>query len=387
MTEVLVVGAGPYGIGVAQELWSRGCESLVVGDPFATWREHTPDAMLLRSDPKASGIYAPDQRYDFPGYLRRGGPPPRGPIPVTRFREYLEWVVEEAPFALQRDLVVRLARTERGFAADLAAGGRLEARKVVLATGLGGHTFRPAALAALPPERVLHSWQVPEVQALAGERVLVVGGGQSAAEAVDDLRHRNRESWLLRRPPFFFREPLRVPSPLFKTFLAAYGALYLLPPAVLRRLSAAIFRTTISPYLARAWNDPAVERLEADVEALGLGFAGGEIQSAAGGRWDRVVAATGYRTRVDGLPYLSEELAAELGGPEAVPAPDARFESAVPGLFLVGCLAEKTWGPAMRFILGSRQAARAIGRVLRPSAWPRRASISRRIVESSTPRR
>jgi len=364
MSEVLVVGAGPYGIGVAQELWFRGCEPLVVGDPFATWREHTPDGMLLRSDPKASGIHAPDRRFDFPRYLRRSGAPVDGPIEVGRFREYLQWVVEELPFTLRRDLVTRLERVEGGFGAELAGGGRLAVRKVVLATGLGGHAQWPPALAALPRERVLHSWDVRSVEALAGERVLVVGGGQSAAEAVDVLRVGNRVTWLLRRPPFFFREPLRVPTPLFKTFLAAYGVLYLLPPAVLRRLSAAIFRTTISPYLARAWNDPGVERLEADVEALGLAADGPEIRSPGGGSWDRVVAATGYRTTVGGLPYLSPQLTAALGGPDAVPAASSRFESAVPGLFLVGCLAEPTWGPAMRFILGSRQAARAIGRAI-----------------------
>jgi L-lysine 6-monooxygenase/L-ornithine 5-monooxygenase len=366
MSEALIIGAGPYGIGVAQELWARGLEPTVVGEPFATWHEHTPDAMLLRSDPKASGIHSPDRRYDFPVYLRAQAPKAAGSVEVTLFRDYLQWVVERLPFRLVRDRAERLERIGAGggFEATLAGGERLRADRVVLATGLGGHSYLPPSVAALPEELRLHSWEVARMQALAGERVLVVGGGQSAAEAVEALRHSNRVTWASRRPPFFFREPLRVPSPLFKTFLAAYGLLYLLPPAVLRRISAAVFRTTVSPYLARAWNDPAVGKLGTDVEALGLWAEGREVVSGSGERWDQVVAATGYRATVGGLSYLSPELTEALGGAAAVPAPDARFESRVPGLFLVGCLAESTWGPAMRFILGSKQAARGVAKAV-----------------------
>lgn len=367
MSEVLIIGAGPYGIGVAQELWAKGIEPTVVGEPFATWHEHTPDAMLLRSDPKASGIHSPDRRFDFPAYLRahaRRGE--TGAVAVEAFREYLEWVVERLPFRLVRGRVERLERLGEGgaFEAMLAGGGQIRAPRVVLATGLGGHAYLPPSVAALPEGLRLHSWEVARMQALADEQVLVVGGGQSAAEAVEALRGSSRVTWALRRPPFFFREPLRVPSPLFKTFLAAYGLLYLLPPVVLRRISAAVFRTTVSPYLARAWNDPEVAKRESDVEALGLRAEGGKVVAASGESWDRVVAATGYRATVGGLSYLSPELVAALGGPGAVPAPDARFESRVPGLFLVGCLAEPTWGPAMRFILGSKQAARGVGRAV-----------------------
>jgi cation diffusion facilitator CzcD-associated flavoprotein CzcO len=375
MSQVLIIGAGPYGVGVAQELWARGIEPTVVGEPFATWHEHTPDAMFLRSDPKASGIHAPDRRYEFPAYLRAHAPTDAtGAVAIEVFRDYLEWVVERLPFRLVRDRVEWLgwegegaSGGERsGFEARLAGGERIRAARVVLATGLGGHTYLPPSLAALPEELRLHSWEVARTQALAGQRVLVVGGGQSAAEAVDALRESNRVTWALRHPPFFFREPLRVPSPLFKTFLAAYGLLYLLPPAVLRRISAAVFRTTVSPYLARAWNDPEVAKLESDAEALGLRADGPEVVSESGERWDRVVAATGYRATVGGLSYLSPELTEALGGPAAIPTPDASFESQVPGLFLVGCLAESTWGPAMRFILGSKQAARGVGKAVAP---------------------
>ena len=68
---VLIIGAGPYGIAVAQELWHRGLEPVVVGVPFNTWHRHTLDIMDLRSDPRGSSVFSPDNRYDFPSYLHQ----------------------------------------------------------------------------------------------------------------------------------------------------------------------------------------------------------------------------------------------------------------------------------------------------------------------------
>ncbi|MCG8457478.1 MAG: hypothetical protein MI919_14485, partial [Holophagales bacterium] len=70
-TPVLIIGAGPYGIAVAQELWHRGLEPVVVGEPFETWHRHTLDIMSLRSDPRGSSVWSPDGRYDFPRFLHR----------------------------------------------------------------------------------------------------------------------------------------------------------------------------------------------------------------------------------------------------------------------------------------------------------------------------
>ena len=38
---VLVIGAGPYGVGIADEIHERGLDVRVVGEPFELWRRHT----------------------------------------------------------------------------------------------------------------------------------------------------------------------------------------------------------------------------------------------------------------------------------------------------------------------------------------------------------
>ncbi|MEM6795312.1 MAG: SidA/IucD/PvdA family monooxygenase [Acidobacteriota bacterium] len=393
---VLIIGAGPYGIAAAQELWHRGIEPLVIGEPFETWHRHTLNVMAMRSDPRGSSIFSPDDRYDFPSFLARARAEDRvqapageaerdaeDVVPISLYRDYLRSVEEAVPFRLIRGRVESLGRLRDGrFEAEARTleeagdGGnsgkvlRLSARAVILATGPGTHQHLPAALDDLPRESILHSWQVDGIERLENQRVLVLGGGQSSAETVDSLRRANRVTWALRRPPLFFREPLRVPTPLFKLMLAGSSWIFRLPPLLLRAISRAIFRTTVTPRLKAVWQDESVAKILADAEALGLRAEtreGGRrvLHCAADGHdYDRLVSATGYRFTLAGLPFLSPDLVAALRQAGDPPKLTRRFASAVPGLFLAGGIAESTHGPAMRFVLGARHAARTLGRAV-----------------------
>src|SRR5204862_2101609 len=60
--DVVVVGAGPYGLSAAAHLRAGGLQTLVFGEPMSFWRRHMPGGMLLRSSPTASSIADPDRR-------------------------------------------------------------------------------------------------------------------------------------------------------------------------------------------------------------------------------------------------------------------------------------------------------------------------------------
>ncbi|MEM7581950.1 MAG: NAD(P)-binding domain-containing protein [Acidobacteriota bacterium] len=363
MTEVLVIGAGPYGTAVAHELWRRGVECVAVGEPFALWHNHTLDNMRLRSDCQASEIYTHDGRYSFAQYLQQRDldkSPERDS--VKAFRGYLREVVDRLPFDLLRQRVDHLERNNGSFRATLSDDTEIEAKAVVVATGLGSHQHTPRGLRSLPAERLLHSWDTQEIQRLEGKSVLVIGAGQSAAESVASLRGSNRVTWALRHRPFFCREPLRVPTPVFKTLMFFSRGLYQLPPPLLRTVSKPIFKTTITPSLKEVFNDHAVQKVFEDSKDLSLRETSrGLYCGAAGELVDTVVTATGFRFSMRGLPFFSQGLVDELGGEESAPMLGADFQTKAPGLYMVGGIAEPTFGPAMRFILGSRYTAKRLG--------------------------
>ncbi len=365
-TQVLIVGAGPYGVAVARELDHRGVDFAIVGEPFDLWHRHTLEAMRLRSSCSASDIYARRGAYSLARFLEdRGRTDESSRTPVTTFREYLREVTAKLAFEIVPEQVTRLdRRTDGHFMARCSGGGEVIARSVVVATGIGSHRYLPPDLRSLPPERVLHSWDTRETEALRDRRVLVVGAGQSAAEAVDVLRAGNRVTWALRHKPLFWREPLRVPSPMFKTLLVLSYGIYR-SPLLVRTMGRAVFRTTIMPELQAAFDDPEVEKLYTDADGLGLRGTQSGIHSAATGvSYDRVVSATGYRYSPAGMPFLSDELRSALGKPDHPPSVDSRFQSAVDNLYLVGGVTEQTFGPAMRFLFGSHYTARRLGGVL-----------------------
>ena len=47
--EVVVIGAGPYGLAVAAHLKAANIATHVLGDPLSFWRDHMPKGMKLRS--------------------------------------------------------------------------------------------------------------------------------------------------------------------------------------------------------------------------------------------------------------------------------------------------------------------------------------------------
>ena len=58
-TEVVIIGAGPYGLSAAAHLRAAGVDVRVFGRPMQFWAEKMPAGMLLRSPRVASNLSAP----------------------------------------------------------------------------------------------------------------------------------------------------------------------------------------------------------------------------------------------------------------------------------------------------------------------------------------
>ena len=60
--EVLIIGAGPFGLSISAHLRAAGIAHRIVGRPMDTWKAHMPAGMMLRSEPYGSDMAAPQPR-------------------------------------------------------------------------------------------------------------------------------------------------------------------------------------------------------------------------------------------------------------------------------------------------------------------------------------
>lgn len=86
-----------------------------------------------------------------------------------------------------------------------------------------------------------------------------------------------------------------------------------------------------------------------------------------------VIAATGYKVRMERLKFLSKDILSKLKVVEDTPLLSSNFESSVPGLYFVGIAAANSFGPVMRFAFGAGFAAEQLTRALIKSSSRARA--------------
>jgi hypothetical protein len=98
---------------------------------------------------------------------------------------------------------------------------------------------------------------------------------------------------------------------------------------------------------------------------------------------DHVIAGTGFRVDVSRLPFLSEEIQADLVKRANCPLVNRAGESTVPGLYFAGAPTVVSLGPGVRFISGTHhtaaQLARSVAHRARRGtgfAWPAVAGAS-----------
>jgi cation diffusion facilitator CzcD-associated flavoprotein CzcO len=130
--DVVIIGAGPYGLSVASHLSHRGVERRVFGFPMRAWRE-MPPGMYLKSFGFATSIPTPQPHYTLPEYCRVRGLEDFEPIEYATFAEYGEWFQQRLVPDLEQVQVIDLARLDKGFEVSLETGERVMARRVVIA--------------------------------------------------------------------------------------------------------------------------------------------------------------------------------------------------------------------------------------------------------------
>jgi thioredoxin reductase len=382
--DIVVLGAGPYGLSVTTHLRGQGLKVAVFGRPICFWRENMPQGMLLRSYWWATNLSDPQQQYDFVHYFKEKGIQPKlapDPLPIEMFIDYALWFQKHAVPDVDETYIKNIVRQETHFVVTLEDDRVVTSKAVVMAPGLHYYLYIPDEYKVLPAELVSHSADIADPSKFRGQKVAVIGGGQGSLETAALIQEAGADTQVIVRralrwvkvgsgklPPFL--QSLRSP----KAGMGSGWVNLLLEkfPYTLQRMSQSYIDEHVDGSHGPAgsqWLKPRlfgkvtihehtkIEKIEAVDKQARLTLSDGNIVEV-----DHVILGTGYRPDVQRLYMLDESLRNEVRSYRGSPVLNNVFETSVPGLYFVGFSTARSFGPFFRFVVGAGAAARRIAR-------------------------
>ncbi|MFJ2769374.1 NAD(P)-binding domain-containing protein [Streptomyces sp. NPDC087300] len=380
MHDLLIVGAGPYGLSIASHAAAAGLDVRIFGRPMASWRDHMAQGMFLKSEPWASDLSDPAGRYGLAAFCAREGLRAEHghPLPIGHFSAYGLWFAEQAAPPVDERLIASVRADADGFEARTEDGEVHRARAVALAVGVMPFTQTPPALQGLGPEHASHSSHHADLSRFRDQDVTVLGAGQAALETAALLAEQGTRVRVLARSPQVDWNTMPPPwqRPWWQSLRAPHTGLgcgwhnwfYARTPHLFRRLPEEVRAQVAASALGPAGAWWIRERVESGVETL----VGRQVRTAeaVGGRihvttsgtdgagpsftTDHIIAATGFRATTRRIDVLDRELRLDLASlADESPYVSTAFETSRPGLFLAGLTTASSFGPAMRFVYGA----------------------------------
>jgi cation diffusion facilitator CzcD-associated flavoprotein CzcO len=370
-TNVLVIGAGPFGLSLAAQAAHDGIEHIIVGKPMEFWRKNMPAGMYLRS--ACDWHLDPLNVHTIERFLEVSGKTAQDvePLSLSFYLEYAEWFREQKRIQPHEVYVQRLDH-DRDFTASTFFGEKIIAQRVVLAPGFRHFAHVPDDLRALlPAGRFEHTADFVDFSNLTGARLLVIGGRQSAFEwaallleagaSKVYLSHRH-ESPAFKAAEWSWVSPLvdgMLENPRWFRHLSQSDK-----DAVSRRLWEE-GRLKVEPWLESRLSDgrasvfPKTQLVECVEQANGEVLA--TLSNGETFVVDKIVLATGYKADIARLPYLAAGNVLErLETRNGFPLLDDHFETSVPGLFTTSMPAGQDFGPFFNFTIAVRVSAKLI---------------------------
>jgi thioredoxin reductase len=363
---VVVIGAGQAGLSAAYHLRRRGLEYVVLDGedgPGGAWRHRWRSLRMAT----VNGIF------DLPGMPK----PPLNPAEpaADAVPRYFAAYEREFGFPIQRPVRVHAVRDagDRQFAGGPAAdnpgdgrpGGRNRGGGLLVETSQGQFTARAVINATgtwTAPNwpwypgletfagRQLHAAQYVSAAEFAGRHVVVVGGGISAVQLLNEISQVTTTTWVTRREPAWIEGDF-TPETVGRASVARVEA----DARAGRPIGSIVSYTGLAwtPYALAAAERGALVRhpMFTAIEPDGIRMADGSFQPA-----DVIMWATGFRQAIDHLAPL--RLLGDLGGI----AMDGTAVAADRRIHLIG------YGPSQSTIganRAGRAAATAVSQLLR----------------------
>ncbi|HEX3952210.1 MAG TPA: NAD(P)-binding domain-containing protein [Stellaceae bacterium] len=395
MSDVIIIGAGPYGLSLASHLRARGVNYRIFGRTMENWRSKMPRGMALKSDGFASNLVDPDSSFTLQAFCQQQGIPYADegiPVALETFIAYGDAFQRRFVPNLEERMVVGLNGTADGFAVQLDDGEIATAPKIIIGIGISDFTYVPPVLADLPPEFCSHAAAHGDLGQFRGRNVAVVGSGSSAIDIAALLHEAGATTRMVARrsklsfhsfsPPNAERPLLdRLREPRTGIGHGWRNLFFTRMPHLFRYLPEDVRLRIVANSHGPAGGWFMRDRVMGQFDIL-EGFtpqsatvADGRVQLQLTGPHgnartvdaDHVIAATGYKVDMAAVKFLDDELRGRITTLERAPVLSRHFETSVPGLYIIGPAAACSFGPGLRFVHGAEATIPPLARHLASS--------------------
>lgn len=380
---VAIIGAGPYGLSIAAHLGGHGMEFRIFGRTMDSWLTQMPIGMHLKSEGFASSLSDPRSVFTLKQYCLDTGRRYSDlgvPVPLDTLTAYgLDFQKKLVP-GVEDKMVHTVERGTDDFVLTLDDGEKVYASSVLVTAGLSYFRHIPPALAGLNSEFLTHSSEHHDLTPFRGRDVIVIGGGSSAID-IATLLHEGGTSVRLvsRGHDVAIHTKMKLPRPLWDRIRAPMSGvgpgwrslIFTRAPQIFHALPEQTRLRIVCKTLPPAAGYFMKDRFTGKVSTL-MGYVP-ERAEIQGGRvnlflrgWDgsernlvtdHIIAATGFVPEVRRLRFLGEPILSQLKTADNTPVLSSSFQSTVPGLYFAGAMAANSFGPVLRFVVGTKFAA------------------------------
>lgn len=291
--ELAIVGAGPAGIATAVESYIQGVKNIILLEKDTS---HNSTIRKFYKDNKRVDVDWKGQKVELDGRIYFVDGTKESTL------DFFDEIIEHHSVELQTHVEVVAIKKQEDFFEVEMAGETIKATNVVVTIGRMGKPNKPSY--KIPPnirKRVNYTLD----GCSEGEKVLVVGGGDSAVEYAVDLSEKNEVVICYRRETFRRANPTNQ-----------------------KNITNAIMKNEV-----RAMLGIDIDALEDDDGRVRAVFSGGETES-----FDRVIYAIGGTTP---SAFLASSGIEEEDGK---PVYDENYETNIKGLFVAGDITQKSGG-------------------------------------------